>query len=203
MCYKVPDVPARWVEAPHVAEEVYNLEDALVVAQWLNVFLRKCDVLEIACLAQIVNVIAPILTTPDCLVRQTIFFPFMLFSHYATGQSLNVLTLSPHYATKAFGDVPVLDVSASYDPADGHSAVFLVNRSQKESVLTELVWQSKAPWKMNALYQFGCAHPKAENTFQHPELLTPRVLPGMPLDDHAATLKLPPLSLTVVTCEMR
>jgi alpha-N-arabinofuranosidase len=80
VCYKVPDVPNNWAEAPHIAEEIYNVEDALVVAQWLSVFLRRCDVLSIACLAQIVNVIAPILTAGDCLMRQTIFYPFMFFS---------------------------------------------------------------------------------------------------------------------------
>ena len=62
---KQSDRRGRWTEAPHLIEEVYNLEDALVVAQWLNVFLRRADVLKIACIAQIVNVIAPILTTTD------------------------------------------------------------------------------------------------------------------------------------------
>ncbi|MFC1960906.1 alpha-L-arabinofuranosidase C-terminal domain-containing protein, partial [Chloroflexota bacterium] len=64
--YKVrdrSDMQGGWSEAPHLIEEIYNLEDALVIAQWLNVFLRKSDVLKIACLAQIVNVIGPILTT--------------------------------------------------------------------------------------------------------------------------------------------
>ena len=53
----------EWTEAPHLAEEIYNLEDALVVAQWLNVFLRKCDVLKIGCVAQIVNIISWLQTT--------------------------------------------------------------------------------------------------------------------------------------------
>ena len=73
----------QWTEAPHLIEEVYNLEDALVVAQWMNVFLRKSDVLKIACLAQVVNVIAPILTTRDALLKQSIYYPFMLFSKLA------------------------------------------------------------------------------------------------------------------------
>jgi alpha-N-arabinofuranosidase len=54
-----------WSVAPPILEEVYNLEDALVVATWLNVFLRKCDVVRAACLAQIVNVIGPLLTTRE------------------------------------------------------------------------------------------------------------------------------------------
>ncbi len=74
--YKNMETQGNWTEAPHLLEEVYNLEDALVVAQWMNVFLRRCDVIKMACLAQLVNVIAPILTSPQGLLRQTIFYPF-------------------------------------------------------------------------------------------------------------------------------
>ena len=58
------------------------------MAQWMSVFLRRCDVLDIACLAQIVNTISPLLTTNDQLLRQTTFYPFVLFSNHAAGQSL-------------------------------------------------------------------------------------------------------------------
>ena len=84
--YKDRSGRGGWTEAPHLSEEVYNLEDALVVAQWLNVFLRKCDVLKIACVAQIVNVISWLQTTPDGLLKQTSFYPFRLVSQLARGQ---------------------------------------------------------------------------------------------------------------------
>src|SRR5690606_19304741 len=87
----------HWTEAPHLIEEQYNLEDALVVAQWLNVFLRKSDVLKIACLAQIVNVIAPILTTRDAMLKQSIYYPLMLFSKLASGVALDVSVHAPSY----------------------------------------------------------------------------------------------------------
>ena len=92
-----------WTEAPHLIEEVYNLEDALLVAAWLNVFLRKSDVLKIACIAQIVNVIAPILTTTDSMLKQSIYYPLMLFSNMASGDSLDVLVKSPAQETAKFG----------------------------------------------------------------------------------------------------
>jgi alpha-N-arabinofuranosidase len=69
--YKDQTMQGGWQEAPHLIEEVYNLEDALVVAQWLNVFLRRCDVLKMACLAQLVNVIAPILTPDKARARSS------------------------------------------------------------------------------------------------------------------------------------
>ena len=70
---------------------MYNLEDALVVAQWLNVFLRKCDVVKIACVAQIVNVISWLHTSTDGLLKQPSFYPFMLMSTLARGHALDLL----------------------------------------------------------------------------------------------------------------
>ena len=69
--YKGDPVHGNWTEAPHLSEETYNLEDALVVAQWLNVFLRKSQVLKIACVAQIVNVISWLNTRGDEMLKQT------------------------------------------------------------------------------------------------------------------------------------
>jgi len=196
--YKNQEMDGRWTQAPHLIEEVYNLEDALVVAQWLNVFLRKCDVLKIACLAQIVNVIAPILTTTDCLVKQTIFYPFMLMSKFARGQSLAVATKAPLVSTRQFGEMPALDVSASHDPATGQSAVFVVNHSQTETLSTDIIWQSEAPRQITGVYQIAGTDVKAANTFEHPNTIVPRQLVGGRMDGNKLSLQLPPLSFTVV-----
>jgi alpha-L-arabinofuranosidase len=138
--YKDRSGRGGWSEAPHLSEEIYNLEDALVVAQWLNVFLRKCDVLKIACVAQIVNVISWLHTNRDGLLKQPSFYPFKLVSNLARGQALDLFVRSPQHETRKFGAVPLLDVSASHDPATGQAAIFLVNRSQTEAVPTELIW---------------------------------------------------------------
>jgi alpha-N-arabinofuranosidase len=199
--YKNRATDGGWAEAPHLIEEVYNLEDALVAAQWLSVFLRRCDVLKIACLAQIVNVIAPILTNADGLVKQTIFYPLMLFSKYAAGVSLDALAQAPHYATAEFGDVPLLDVSASYDEAAGRGAVFLVNRGQADALPTTVRWQSAAPRRVAAVYQVAGGDPKAANTFEQPDTIGVAALEGMPVDDGSVTLSLPPLSFTVLVAE--
>jgi alpha-N-arabinofuranosidase len=196
--YKDKTMQGHWTEAPHLIEEVYNLEDALVVAQWLSVFLRRCDVLKIACLAQLVNVIAPLLTRPDSLLRQTIFYPFMLFRQFASGASLDVLTHAPRYATAKFGDMPVLDVSASYDAAQASSAVFIVNRSQSEAVPTHIIWQGAAPAQIEAIYQIAGNDPKAANTFEHPQTIQPIKLSGGAVVDNSLMLNLPPLSFTVL-----
>jgi alpha-N-arabinofuranosidase len=199
--YKDRAMHGGWTEAPHLIEEVYNLEDALVVAQWLNVFLRRCDVLKIACLAQIVNVIAPILTTSAGLLKQTIYYPLMLFSRYAAGASLDVLVQSPHYTTKQFGEVPLLDVSASFQAAGGHGAVFLVNRGQADALPTTLCWQGQAPRRVTAIYQVAGNDPKAVNSFGQPGTVGVTALEGMSITDGAVALSLLPLSLTVLITE--
>ncbi len=197
--YKNQQMDGQWTRAPHLIEEVYNLEDALVVAQWLNVFLRKCDVLKIACLAQIVNVIAPILTTTDRLLKQTIFYPVALVSNLARGQSLSVATKTPVVNTQQFGDVPMLDVSASYDPETGRHAVFVVNRSQTEAVVTDVIWQDVTPSQVNAVHQIAGTDVKAVNTFERPDGVVSRQLAGGPLDGNKFSLRLPPLSFTVLS----
>lgn len=199
--YKDMTMDGQWAEAPRLIEEIYNLEDALVVAQWLNVFLRKCDVLKIACVAQIVNVIAPILTSPEGLVKQTIFYPFMLFRQFARGLALDPLTHAPVYPTQLFGERPVLDAAAAYTVEDGQSAVFLVNRNQTDALPTEIIWQNGAPKEIVAIHQITGADPKAANTFGHPEVIVPKKVGRTPVVDGIVRLKLPPLSFTVVVGE--
>jgi len=195
--YKNMEMNGDWQEAPHLIEEVYNLEDALVVAQWLSVFLRRADVLKVACIAQIVNIIAPLLTTKTQVLKQSIFYPLMLFSRNARGHSLDVLVESPKYPT-SYNEQPLLDVSASHDPATGKGAVFIVNRSQNQSLETEVVWQSGAPARITAIHQMSGTDLKAANSFEHPEVLTSKALPVVPVQAGKAKLTLPPLSFTAV-----
>jgi alpha-N-arabinofuranosidase len=196
--YKDRSGRGGWQEAPPLSEEVYNLEDALVVAQWLNVFLRRCDVLKIACIAQVVNTIAPLTVKGDRLLRHPTFYPFVLVSNNAAGQALTPLVSAPEYETKQFGPTPLLDVSASYDAEHDRGAVFLVNRSRTESVTTEIVWRGDAPSKAGGIYQIAGGDPKAVNSFEHPNTIAPRQLESQAVEGGKLTLRLPPLSFTVV-----
>ncbi len=128
--YREMNPDGGWKPAPHLAEEVYNLEDALVCAQYLNSFVRHADTVKMACLAQIVNVIAPILTNKSGLLIQSIYYPFIAFSQHARGRSLKPIVSGPNVKAGERGDIPALDVSASHDPATGALTAFIVNRSQ-------------------------------------------------------------------------
>ena len=109
-----------------ILEERYNLEDALVVATFLNSFLNHAHVVKIANMAQLVNVIAPIFTSATGMFLQTIYYPLQLFANNSKGKSLELFVDSPKYTSKRFGDVPYLDTSAAFD--DGTLVLNVVNR---------------------------------------------------------------------------
>ena len=199
--YKSQAMQGGWNEAPRLIEEVYNLEDALLVAQWLNLFMRRADVLKIACLAQIVNVIAPLLTERDKLLRQSTFYPIVLFSRLAGGNALDVLLQSPRHETGKYGDAPLLDVSATHDPATRLAALFVVNRSQTEAVPLDFHWQNVRPFNVRA-WRLSGTDPKAANSHEAPHQVVARPLNVQSIET-GNELLLPPLSFTAFEVMLR
>lgn len=127
----------RWSVAPNQLEDIYNFEDALVVACMLITLLRHADRVKVACLAQLVNVIAPIFTkTGGGAFRQPIFYPFASMSKYARGYALKPIVVCDKYDCKEFTDVPYIESIVTYDEENEEVAVFAVNRSMTEN--TEL-----------------------------------------------------------------
>lgn len=131
-------------------EEPYNLEDALVIAGFLNVFVRNADIVKMANMAQLVNVIAPIFTSENDMYRQTIYFPLQLFANNVFGTSLDVFVDCDTYDTPVFNiglgeqttrqeDVPYLDVSAVYK--DGEVIINVVNRHKDLAIRTDIMCQ--------------------------------------------------------------
>jgi alpha-N-arabinofuranosidase len=197
--YKGDPLNGNWAKAPHLAEETYNLEDALVVAQWLNVFLRKSNVIKIACVAQIVNVISWLQTRKDGLLKQPSYYPFKLVSNFARGQALDVAVKADRVETRQYDAVPALDVSASYDGETQQGAIFLVNRSVTESVVTDVVWQDKKAVRIEQAWQLAGSDPKEVNSWDAPNRLAAQAIPAPVVENGCATLRLPPLSFTVLT----
>ena len=125
----------KWSVAPNQLEDIYNFEDALVVACMLITLLRHADRVKIACLAQLVNVIAPIFTkTGGGAFRQSIFYPFAAMSKYARGNALKPIITCDKYDCKDFTDVPYLESIVTYDEEKDEVAVFAVNRSVDENM---------------------------------------------------------------------
>jgi alpha-L-arabinofuranosidase len=197
--YKGDPMQGNWAEAPHLAEEIYNLEDALVVAQWLNVFLRKSYVLKAACVAQIVNVISWLQTRNDGLLKQPSYYAFKLVSNLARGEALDANVKAPMLETKQYDSVPVLDVSASYDAETQQGAIFIVNRSQTDTVATEIAWQDGKVVNIDKAWQLAGSDPKAVNTWEAPNQLAAKEIAVPAVAAGRTTLNLPPLSFTVLS----
>ncbi|MBW8349506.1 alpha-N-arabinofuranosidase [Bacillus sp. IITD106] len=127
-----------WTIAPPQLEDIYNFEDALLVGSMLITLLKHADRVKIACMAQLVNVIAPIMTeTGGPAWKQTIFYPYMHASKYGRGVVLNPIVSSPKYDSKDFTDVPVLDTTAVYNEENEELTIFAVNRDLEDSLHLE------------------------------------------------------------------
>lgn len=123
----------NWPIAPRLLEDVYSVADAVVFGNLLISLLKHADRVTSASLAQLVNVIAPIMTEPGGPAwKQTTFFPFAITSRLASGTALEVKLDAPVYDTAVYGTVPLIDAVATHDAETGRTAVFLVNRSQTE-----------------------------------------------------------------------
>lgn len=124
----------KWSEAPHILEDVYTFEDALVVGLMLITMLRHCDRVKIGCMAQLVNVIAPIMTENGGRAwAQTIYWPFYHASKFGRGCVLNGILSSPKHDTRAFSDVNDVDAVGVWDNESEELTVFAVNRDMEES----------------------------------------------------------------------
>src|SRR5262249_31797272 len=131
--------------APHLLEEIYNLEDALLVGGLVNTLIRKSDRVKLACLAQLVNVIAPIMTNSTGLYRQPIYYPYAWALEFARGSALELLVESPTHEVSDFGDVGYVDAAATLQSDGGKATLFLLNRDLEKSHSVEVVWQSGTP----------------------------------------------------------
>ncbi|WP_159623152.1 alpha-N-arabinofuranosidase [Ruania rhizosphaerae] len=130
-----PPTGDDWPVAPVLLEDHYNVADAVVVGNLLISLLRHTDRVHAASQAQLVNVIAPMMTEPGGRAwKQTIFHPFALTSQHAAGQVLQLAIDSPMHETAKFGEVAALDAVATHDAETGEVVVFAVNRSTTDEL---------------------------------------------------------------------
>jgi len=194
---KVTD-PQDWPVAPRLLEDSYTVADAVVVGGLLMSLLRHADRVTSASLAQLVNVIAPIMTEPGGATwRQTTFFPFAITSRLARGESLELSVSTEAHATTAHGVVPLVDVAASHDPIAG-TAIFLVNRSQTEAADVRIDVSALGEVEIIESTTLSDSDPHARNTLEDPERVVPRPNDSAAVDGGTMTAALPPLSWTAI-----
>ncbi|MGA2977164.1 MAG: alpha-N-arabinofuranosidase [Spirochaetia bacterium] len=197
--HRADQVVRPWSVGPHRLEDVYTFEDALVVGCCLITLLRHAGRIRIACLAQLVNTIAPIMTENGGPAwRQTIFYPFLHASLFGRGEVLETMSRCPTYANATHGDVPFLESVATFNPAAGEVSLFAVNRSQKEELL--LRGQLAGFSRCSLIEHIGLTSPdpKAVNTKENPRTVIPCRLGGVEVDNGSIRAALPPLSWNVL-----
>lgn len=189
-----------WPVAPRLLEDVYSVVDAVVFGNLLISLLRHADRVTAASLAQLVNVIAPIMTEPGGAAwRQTTFFPFAVTSRLARGVTLELKLDCPTYETDRHGDASVVDAVATHDEATGSTAIFLVNRSLDEEV--EIVVDTSILGDVSILSAESLWDDDihAANTAQQPDRVGLRSNDSARITDGALRMTLPPVSWTAVS----
>ncbi|PYQ55398.1 MAG: alpha-N-arabinofuranosidase [Acidobacteria bacterium] len=191
--------------APPLLEEVYNLEDALLVGGFVNTLLRQSERVRVGCLAQILNVIAPLVTNETSVLRQSIYYPYAWALKYARGRVLDLQVESDTYPIRAAGlrpdfarddRVPYVDVAATLDPASGQLCLLMLNRDLEGDRELVLDCRDLTPTRVLASETLTGADLKAANTFERPSLVAPRPLEA-PRPASSMTFKLPARSYSV------
>ena len=188
----------KWSKAPRILEDVYNFADALLVGLMLITMLRHCDRLKVACIAQLVNVIAPIMTdNGGSAWAQTIFYPFMHVSNFGRGTALIPIIETTKHDTKDFSDVPDIDAMCVLNSSNDELTIFAVNRDfvdNNEMDINLSDFQGYKPFE----YIIMAGHDLNEintNTFSP---VIPSTAPLPHLNDKHLSVILPPLSWNVI-----
>jgi len=187
-----------WPVAPRLLEDQYSALDAVTVGGLLICLLRHSERVHAASLAQLVNVIAPIMTEPAGRAwRQTTFHPFALTSRYAAGDVLHVRPTSPSHETSRYGDVPLLDAVATVD-GDGHAAVFAVNRSPTEPLAVSVDARSLGDVRIIECVTLSDPDIYRVNTADEPHAVVPRPNPTARVESGRVEVLLPAVSWTML-----
>ena len=188
----------KWGPALPLLEDVYNFEDALLVGSMLITLLRNADRVKIACMAQLVNVIAPIMTRNGggCWT-QTTYWPFMHASRYGRGTVLRALVDTPVYDCRDYGNVPLIDATATMGE-DGSVTVFCVNRDMTEDFVLDIDLRAFKDLRLKEHILLHHDDVKAVNTEADPNNVSPVAGPGGEMDGGRARIAVPALSWNVV-----
>jgi alpha-N-arabinofuranosidase len=195
--YKNQQMDGEGKQAPHLIEEIYNLEDALVVAGFLNSFIRHADVVKIANLAQIVNVIAPILTRGDKMLIQSIYYPFEMFSKRREGIVLQPAVNGPTYTGQTNGPAPYVDTSAIL--AGDRLHLFAVNRSLTEFAPIHIHLADCSILALENAELLTGPDAKSTNSYEQPDTIKSRPWAEAKVANGQAIFELPPLAMAATT----
>ena len=195
---KITDVQS-WPVAPRLLEDSYSVMDAVVFGNLMISLIRHADRVTAASLAQLVNVIAPIMTEPNGPAwRQTTFFPFSITSRLARGVALELKLETPTYETDAHGTAGLVDAVATHDPETGDVAVFVVNRSLSDEATFEIDTRVFGAVEVVSATTLHDDDIHAANTLAERDRVAPHDNDSVRVADGSVTVTLPPVSWTAV-----
>jgi alpha-N-arabinofuranosidase len=188
----------KWEIAPGILEEKYDLLDALTVGGLAITILKHCDRVKIACLAQLVNVIAPITTQKDGgVLKQTTYYPFQMISKYGRGTVLQPVIEGDTYLCD-FGELPLVEAAAVYNKETNQIRIFALNCSQAEDTIFSLTVTGFGQCKLIKHFVLKGDDLKIRNTFEKPDNV---IIEEMHISDTKETVQLPKMSWNVLILE--
>ena len=192
-----------WPHAPRLLEDIYHFEDVLQVGCVLNTFIRRSDVVKIACIAQLVNVIAPIMTEPKGAAwRQTIYYPYYFASVYGRGQALNLSVKCPGYDADVADNVPYIDIAGVYNEDEGMLTFFAINRHGSEVLNVEIALQGFGAATIIDHQVMTHASLAAINSMTNPDNVAPSKGSGAKASDGKVEIALPAYSYQMVRLKL-
>lgn len=195
--------PSDWPEAPAISEDAYTVADAVVVGSLLISLLRHADTVTTACLAQLVNTIAPIRTEPGGPAwREATYYPFAITATHAKAdaEAVRVELRVPTTVTARHGDVPVMDAVATV--SDGAISLFLVNRHPHDPVDLRVAIAGAPPYELVDAVVLSHPDSHAISTREQPARVRPRPLPDVTVERDLRAI-LPPVSWSHVRLRLR
>lgn len=193
----------EWSIAPRLLEDNYTVAEAVVVGNLLISLLRNTDRVASASQAQLVNVIAPIMTEPGGKVwKQTTFHPFALTAQFAKGSVLDCQIDSPRHVTSRYGEVDLVDAVATVDAEAGDCAVFAVNRSETEDATVNITIKSPADLRVLEALSYYSDDPSWKASAEDDTAVLPQPNLTAKVEDlegaTTVSVTLPPVSWSVV-----
>lgn len=187
-----------WQIAPHISEQIYTLEDALLFAEMQMVILRNADVIKIACQSLLANISACIMTEKGGeMWLQTIYYPFHYFANYAKGKVLETKSSGPSYACPGFENVPYVDHLLVLNEEDHELVLFAVNRSEIAQAVVEIDLNDFDIKEVIEEMVLTSEDKKATNQLNHNAVI-PRSGLDYSIEKGEIKMKLEPLSFNVV-----
>ena len=203
--WNIWDIPqsgeANWKMAPHILEDSYTLMDAIVFASLMNTLINRCDRIKCACLAQLINVIAPIATQKGGgLIRQTTFYPFKMFSDSARGTAYHSFVVADKLNSDKHGEFCSLDACIVENPAEKAVEVFCCNFSDEDTkVQFSLNGFGKMQFAEHIVMNGDLA---ARNTFDRPFAVMPHREQEYEKNQDGFAIVLPKLSFNKIKFDL-